>query len=435
MSIRIGLDSGVEAPERAWLIACGRRYWLAGAERIAEIAVASTTVPAASRLARIRLPEWAADIGIGPDAALCVDVGSLVPGEAPPWERVDWWTAAFRHLLGASERLHDASSGPVHSYALRLRGVDQASFDHAWVNRIFLFLRRSAERGGARFDALPSAHFDLTHDVDAIRKTPELRLKQGAFQLVNALRLIARAEPRAAGARLLDGARFAWRSGAFDTWDEIRELEEAHRVRSVFHVYGGPAGGARHGRSRLIDPAYDANELAATLRSLHAGGWTIGVHPSFDSWRDADALRSQREAVERVVGSPVERCRQHWLRFSWGETWAAQERAGLTLDSTLGFNDRPGFRNGAALRFEPWSFERRAPLGIDAIPLVLMDSHLYDYELLTDEERRATMSRWVDEVTAVGGEASLLWHQQTMHPDYGWGAGYRELLHLVGGRS
>jgi hypothetical protein len=34
-------------------------------------------------------------------------------------------------------------------------------------------------------------------------------------------------------------------------------------------------------------------------------------------------------------------------------------------------------------------------------------------------------------VAAVGGEASFLWHQQTIHPDYGWLSGYRELLQLV----
>lgn len=413
-----------------WVMECGSPYW-GDHTAIEALPVPRTAAPLGSQLVRVELPPWAADLGVGSPPSLVVDSGSLV-GVAG----VDWWTAAFRFLTGAAECRHESRSGPVHSYAFRLRGIDSTAFDNAWVNRILLFLQRwaSREAGGEEIQ-LPHPRFDLTHDVDAVRKTPELRLKQGAFELANAGRLLAKRRPAESRRRLAAGIRFAARGGDLATWDEIRTLETQRGVTSTFHVYAGPAGSRRRGRARLFDPAYDAVGLGETLRSLREGGWTIGLHPGFDAWRDTHELRAQRETLEGAVGARVQRCRQHWLRFSWADTWEAQQDAGLELDSTLGFNDRPGFRNSAALRFRPWSFARRAPLALEVIPLVLMDSHVYDYGLLDTPGRQEAMRHWVDEVAAVGGEASILWHQQTMHPDYGWSSGYRELLDLVSDRS
>ncbi|HEY8308973.1 MAG TPA: hypothetical protein VIG47_00390 [Gemmatimonadaceae bacterium] len=426
MKERIGVDNCVEEPERAWVIECGSRYWH-DLPAVEALPVPKARDSLGLRFVRVELPSWAADLGVGSPPSLAVDSGSLVGADG-----VDWWTAAFRFLTGAAERRHEFAAGPVHSYAFRLRGIDAMAFENAWVNRIMLFLQRwSMREAGAKEIQPPRARFDLTHDVDAVRKTPELRFKQGAFEFLNAGRLMVRRRPVESGQRLAAGIRFAARGGELSTWHQIRALETQCSVKSTFHVYAGPAGRQRKGRALLLDPAYDVASLTDTLRLLRDGGWTIGLHPGFDAWRDTSELGAQREILERVVGASVQRCRQHWLRFSWAETWEAQEQAGLRLDSTLGFNDRPGFRNGAALRFRPWNFSRRAPLGLEVIPLVLMDSHLYDYELLDDRARQAEMRRWVDEVAAVGGEASFLWHQQTIHPDYGWLSGYRELLQLV----
>jgi len=161
---------------------------------------------------------------------------------------------------------------------------------------------------------------------------------------------------------------------------------------------------------------------------MQAEGFGIGLHPSFDAWRSAALARAQRKRLESAVGALVTSCRQHWLRFSWGETWAAQAQAGLTEDTTLMFNDRPGFRAAAALAWSPWDPTSSGPHPVTALPTVLMDSHLYDYQPLTPEERRRSIAYWLDEVVAVGGQAAVLWHPHTLTRDYGWEDGFIELL-------
>jgi hypothetical protein len=307
-------------------------------------------------------------------------------------------------------------------------------WERAWANRMALFLRRWAARQANAdqtplLGPLPKPQILVTHDVDAVRKGWSVRAKQSAFHLFNCARRTVSGDFRGAADRLGCAARFAFSRADYWRLDELLELERAAGVSSCFMLYGR-APSRRTGALRLLDPDYDVAEevLAHRLRALSREGHAIGLHPSFATWNDARAMREERERVERACGAPVTSCRQHWLKFSWQRTWAAQAEAGLKLDMTLGFNDRPGFRNGAALRFAPWDHVTAAPMAIESVPLLLMDSQLYDYAHMDDRARAAAIRHWIGEVAAVRGAASVIWHPHTLSPDYGWREGFRMLL-------
>jgi hypothetical protein len=411
------------------------RYWPSGGA-ILEVLPVPTVQPAriagALRLVGVSLPAFGAD-------AAC-EGRLLVPceacsggGDEVDWRAVDWWLAAFLLLEGWHERAWERAHGPIHSYGLRLRGWDARVWDRAWVNRIALWLRTwAAQHTGSTehglFGERPRAAIELTHDVDAVSKTLPIRLKQSAFLAFNALRLAGRGRVRDAAARVAHAGRFLF--GAEDWWmlERVRAAEHAAGLRATFHFY---ADERRKGVvAWLLDPGYDVCEarVARFVRELGPSGWRVGLHQSHDAWRAAGAMRRQRERLEAVAATSVDRCRQHWLRFAWDETWAAQESAGLHRDATLMLNDRAGLRTAAAIAWKPWDARRGAAHAIVVLPTVLMDSHLYDYAPLGDVERRATLRRWLDEIVAVGGEAAVLWHPHTLTRDYGWSDGFAELL-------
>ncbi|WP_299866614.1 hypothetical protein [uncultured Hoeflea sp.] len=425
---------------RRWTLDCGMRYWPSGHEAVARLPfpIVDADPGAEPALHHIALPDWAADLGV--DGRLLVFASTLSPVEGKPdWQCCDWIANAFYMLAGSPERAHERLHGPILSYSFRLPRTLDPLYQHAWVNRSFLFLRRWAAREAglseeAVFGPLPRAQILLTHDVDAIRLTPEIRFKQTAFQLTNAARATARGDGSLIRARLRDARRYAFSSGDFRTFGRVRDMERSAGIRSTLHFYGGRAGlGRRSPRRILIDPAYNIGSemMRRELRAFAEGDWTIGLHQSFDAWEEADTMLIEKARLERALGGMVRHCRQHWLHFSWARTWAAQAAAGLELDSTLGFNDRPGFRAGHALTIRPWDEAAGKPLAIDAIPMVFMDSHFYDYSSGEDADPETAMRHWIKEVQAVGGEITVNWHTHTITDVYGWEAGFESLLGLL----
>lgn len=421
-----------------------RRYWPSGVEPIAALPIPTTEPGRTEQLpppmVLVPLPPWAADLA--PEGRILLPAFTLLPPQRQPsaadWQRTDWLAAAFWYLRGTAERAHERLHGPIDSYAFRLKGWDPRIWQRAWVNRIALFLRRWAARARQADEAqllgpLPPAELILTHDVDAVTKTAAIRLKQSAFHLFNTARFALAGRPLAAAGRLLRAGRFLLGPGHYWRFDQILELERRHGVRSHFNFYGGPGGRQRTPRETLMDPAYcvEQPDLVRMIGRLRDDGWAIGLHPSFCARDDAQRIGDQRARLERIVGSPVTSCRQHWLRFSWEHTWNAQQAAGLRLDMTLGFNDRPGFRNGAAIRFHPWCHRARSAQQLEAIPLVLADSQLYDYRPENDKAVADRIQPWLDEVREVRGVATLLWHPHTLSDDYAWGDGFRVLLELL----
>ncbi len=384
------------------------------------------------------MPDWAADLGVGCPPSLLVDPCCVIPGKAAAFERCDWLRAAHLHLSGWLERSVEDRSGPIQSYAFRLPGTWSPAYDHAWVNRIFLFLRRYAARQLGREDATlfgpkPQARFFLSHDVDALKKTVQLRLKATAMSGIATLRLLLGGQIRSALSRVRGAFEFAVTGSDYWLFDEVCAAEDKHGFRSMFMFADNTA--SRGPVPWLIDPSYKATEprVASLIQNLHKKGWQIGIHPGFNTWQESAQIASVRDEVTAALDGPVTDCRQHWLRFSWKKTWSAQSRAGVKLDFTLGFNDRPGFRNGAALCHHPWNGETNRPQALKSIPTIIMDSHFHDYAF--PEDPAAEMVPWVDEVIAVGGDASLLWHVHTMHDEYGWGPSYLALLELLAARG
>ncbi len=420
-----------------YIINAGKlRYWSKehGNNLVSELPIPVTNKNFKSKLIEISLPSWAEDLGAYEGNIILVDESCLLDGAKENWQLVDWWAAAFHHLNATTERLWEQENGTIHSYSMRLKTVDSRLFDYAWVNRIFLFLRRWAAKEAGKdeddiFGALPAPRIDLTHDVDYLKKTVPLRLKKTAFDGFNALRQLLSLKIKQSIATIFKAIKFFFVPQAYWCIPEIMEVEERYGFSSTFHFYGGIKSIPKSFKKWLLDPSYDVEDTAISkvMIDMISKGWSVGLHQSFFSWSDASSMKEQIKKLENSTGTKAIRCRQHWLRFSWDKTWQAQLDAGLKLDTTLCFNDRAGFRNGTALEFTPLG-SGGACLDMRALPTVLMDSHLWDYSDYDEQKRIDEMKRWIDEVIFVHGEISIVWHQRVYHKDYGWGGLYEELL-------
>jgi hypothetical protein len=415
-----------------------KRYWPVGVESIRVLPLQRVVLPAHEPLppvlTLIRLPEWAVDLGV--DGHILVPT-HLLPGENK-WEAADWPLTALWYVHGLAERAFESRYKPIHSYSSRLKGWDDRLWRHAWANRIALFLRRwAAHRSGLAeqdlFGPLPEPAIIFTHDVDAIGKTLPVRIKHTAFMVHNALKQSKYNSFSFLAISLFAALKYLVRHDDYWSFDRIQELESRYGVTSWFFFYGGPGGMWRMPQDILFDPGYVVNgrRIARQIVLLRDSGHPIGLHQAFGSWHDHQRMVKEKRSLENVVKETVSACRQHWLRFSWCKTWVAQDNSGLELDCTLGFNDRPGFRNSAALRHKPLASNLGSRLGIESLPVVIMDSHFYSNPFHRGNDIGQRLRQWIDEILTVRGQATVIWHQHTFSRDYGWQHGYETLLKLL----
>jgi hypothetical protein len=388
------------------------------------------------KLIEIKLPLWAEDCG--------VDGYILVPHESvdiqhqgsEAWKNTDWWLAAFLLLECWHERVWEQENGPLHSYCFRLKDWDERAWQYAWVNRIGLFLcqwvlHQSCENVFGLKNPLPKTDICMTHDVDAISKTLPIRLKQGIFNLFNVFRCVRSGQFRSAKKHLIKSIRFMF--GREDWWkfNQLLEIEKRANIKATFNFHADLK--PKTIKRWLFDPSYDLTALSQKhlLQELHENGHSIGLHPGFETWNSSEKIAEQRKFLESITGTTVSSCRQHWLRFSWSDTWAAQQAAGIQKDSTLMFNDRPGFRNSSALIWHPWDVKQGKAMRLNAQSTVFMDSHFYDYQQLSSVERNSKIQCWLEECNKVNGTVAVLWHPHTLTEDYGWALGFHETVTAV----
>lgn len=428
-----------EAVRTHMLIALGR-YWSKDSAPIAALPVAQQTMtkPIAGplRLVEIKLPEWGADCGVKGCLLIPREASAAQTHDGEAWRYADWWLAAFLLLEAWHERAWEHAHGPIHSYSFRLTGWDERAWQHAWVNRIALFLRLwarqvSGESAAEQMGPLPKPDIQMTHDVDAVTKTVPIRLKQAAFNLFNAARSLSHGQFRQTGNRLRQAARFMFGQENWWTFDQLQKWEADAGIQAIYHFHADKQ--PKTLKRWFFDPGYDiaAPKQRSLLHQLAEQGHRIGLHPGFEVWQDPKQIEAQRNLVGAAAGTRITHCRQHWLRFSWQDTWLAQQSAGLIHDSTLMFNDRPGFRNSSALCWQPYNPNQERAHLLKELPSVFMDSHFYDYETMSAAQRHAAMRHWIKECHAVHGEAALLWHPHTLTRDYGWNDGFRDAINLI----
>ena len=334
------------------------RYWNKNTKLIKNLPIPSQSISSIKlplKLKEIKVPIWAQSVGINNTI--------LVPAEIATdnnWKNIDWFLVLFVLLENLHEREIENIKTPIHSYSFLLKKWDKRIWDRAWVNRIAIFLRIWASKihrtsSDDLFGKLPPAEILVTHDVDAIKKTFSIRIKQASFNLFKFLRHISNFELKKGLSCISNVSNFLFRRDDWNKIDEVLSIERKHGIKSIFNFYADKR--SKNFKRWLIDPSYslDDETIEKTVEKIILNGSELGIHPAFDSWQDQKLIADQKNHFEKKFNIKIVNCRQHWIRFSWFHTWKAQSQAGILLDTTLMFNDRPGFRNSSAIKWYPWN--------------------------------------------------------------------------------
>ena len=186
--------------------------------------------------------------------------------------------------------------------------------------------------------------------------------------------------------------------------DPILEIEARHAVKSTFFFLAK--------REDPIKERYDLGDRKArkALQAVRRAGSEVALHGSYFCLERPGELIRERDALQAAAKEP-RGYRQHYLRLPQ-DGLRQIEQAGFRYDSSLGWADAIGFRNGTARPFHPYDFGERRALRLVEMPLVVMDRTLQKYLGLEPDAAWEMLERVLEAVRRTEGCASVLWHPE-----------------------
>jgi len=182
---------------------------------------------------------------------------------------------------------------------------------------------------------------------------------------------------------------------------EIMDIEEEYGAKSSFYFLTAEKDPRRF--------RYNIEDAGAYMGEIVDRGWEVGLHGGYYSYDNYEEMVREKQRLESVLGRPVIGFRNHYLRMKINQSWKMLSKAGFKYDTTLGFNNVVGFRNGMCHPFRPYDTEEDRALDILEIPLNIMDIALFEY---ADSFSHAwEMAKQIlDTGAKYNGVITVLWH-------------------------
>ncbi|MDQ1275243.1 MAG: hypothetical protein QG610_816 [Euryarchaeota archaeon] len=233
----------------------------------------------------------------------------------------------------------------------------------------------------------------LTHDMDDIYPP----LSHSLLSSVSCLKML---DFRSLAAQFLWKFKGPQHSPYFN-FSEIMDLEEHFGAKSSFYFISSKEDPVRF--------RYDIEDIENRVGDISDRGWEAGLHGGYYSYDNLKSLKSEKERLEKVLGKKVLGFRNHYLRFKTPETWELLADAGFGYDSTFGYSESVGFRNGMCHPFKPYNLNQEREINILEIPLTVMDVALFKMSRSFEEAWRFTKDL-IDTTARFNGVITLLWH-------------------------
>lgn len=198
-----------------------------------------------------------------------------------------------------------------------------------------------------------------------------------------------------------------------NTFDWIMDISEARGLRSAFYFVCGRTDSSK-------DAFYEVEHsvIRDLIRRIHARGHEIGLHPSYNTYRDPAAIVVEANRLRQVCADEgIKQSewggRMHYLRWQQPITMFGWESAGMDYDCSLGYADSVGFRCGTCFEYPAFDPVATKMLNLRIRPLVAMDVTVLGPNYMNmgaGEQAYQKLCQLKNACRAVNGCFTILWH-------------------------
>ena len=165
------------------------------------------------------------------------------------------------------------------------------------------------------------------------------------------------------------------------------------------------------------------------LIKYHATGYTVGIHPSWQSGDNDTLLREEIQTLENIIEQPVVYSRQHYIRMNLPGTYRKLIEQGILNDFSMGYGSINGFRASVASPFYWYDLNTEEKTTLLLFPFCFMDANSFYEQQYSPQQAFAEIREYHDIIKKVNGTMITIWHNNF----FGTGkmfAGWKEVYEL-----
>ena len=218
---------------------------------------------------------------------------------------------------------------------------------------------------------------------------------------------------------------FRKKKDPFDVYEWLDSLHLYCRTRAYYFFL---LAGKQKGVDKNISPEKDEMK---SLIAYHANGYTVGIHPSWQSGDDEQVLRKEIDCLRNISGKPVRYSRQHYIRMSMPETYRKLINAGIERDFSMGYGGANGFRASIASSFYWYDLEEEKQTELRLFPFCFMDANSFYEHQQTPGDAFSELMGYYRKIKRVNGLMITIWHNHFFGTDplfSGWKEVYEVFL-------
>jgi len=139
----------------------------------------------------------------------------------------------------------------------------------------------------------------------------------------------------------------------------------------------------------------------------------IGIHPSYTSFQNSNAVKIEKDKLEDITQRKIEKSRQHFLRLSLPETYELLISQDIKEDFSLGYADQIGFRAGTSLPFLFYNLKDESQTELLLRPFSIMDVTLKQYHQYSIDEAIEELRKMKSLIRQTNGCLHFIWHNSS----------------------
>ncbi|MEX1203484.1 MAG: hypothetical protein WEA59_09585 [Ferruginibacter sp.] len=213
-----------------------------------------------------------------------------------------------------------------------------------------------------------------------------------------------------------------------DPYDVYLYLNGLHSKHTLSPIYFFLVATSRGEFDKNISPY---SHLMWRLFKQHAKKYSIGIHPSWNSYGNVASIRKEKKILETATEKAITQSRQHYIRFNLPHSFEQLLDAGITDDYSMGFGSINGFRASVADSFNWYDLSKETTTILRIHPFCWMDANSY-YEQKQDAATTfSEIDYYYQQCKAVNGQFITIVHNNFLGTDAlfnGWREMYEKFI-------